>query len=174
LGNVVIFPTIHDRGLSYSNRFTLCRGCTLYPQDSINPPGYHNGLSYTSMRGSDNRSKSSIHLPYYGCLPCGFYLPGMPRQYLLQSVTPAPRRENPSVFRRLGICRDMYCPILGDNPDSGVACTIFSRYHEPLYSMRLPALKQTNFKLGLVPYRGNVVARVNCSERLQRNTNAFL
>jgi hypothetical protein len=32
LGNVVIFPTVHDRGLGYSNRFTLCRGCTLYPQ----------------------------------------------------------------------------------------------------------------------------------------------
>jgi hypothetical protein len=42
----------------------------------------------------------------------------------------------------------MYCPILRDNPDSGVACTIFSRYHEPLYSTRLPVLKQTNFKLG--------------------------
>ena len=25
------FPTIHDRGHGYSNRFTLCRGCTLYP-----------------------------------------------------------------------------------------------------------------------------------------------
>jgi hypothetical protein len=34
LGNVVIFPTVHDRGLGYSNRFTLCRGCTLYPQSS--------------------------------------------------------------------------------------------------------------------------------------------
>jgi hypothetical protein len=54
LGNVVIFPTVHDRGLDYSNRFTFCRGCTLYPQDSINPSGYHHGLSYTSMRGSDN------------------------------------------------------------------------------------------------------------------------
>jgi hypothetical protein len=107
------------------------------------------------------------------CLPCGVYLLGTPWQYLLQSVTPAPQRENPSVFRRLGICCDMYCPILRDNLDSGVMCTIFSRYREPLYSTRLPALRQTNFKLGLVPYRGNVVARVNCSERLQRNTNAF-
>jgi hypothetical protein len=67
----------------------------------------------------------------------------------------------------------MYCPILRDNSDSGVTCTIFSRYHESLYSMRLPALRQTNFKLGPVPYRGNVVARVNCSERLQRYTNPF-
>jgi hypothetical protein len=25
-------PTVHDRGLGYSNRFTLCRGCILYPQ----------------------------------------------------------------------------------------------------------------------------------------------
>jgi hypothetical protein len=31
--------------------------------------------------------------------------------------------------------------------------------------MRLPALKQTNFGLSHVPYWGNVVARVNCSER---------
>jgi hypothetical protein len=89
----------------------------------------------------------------------------MPRQYLLQSVTPAPRWENPSVFRWLRICRDMYCPILGDNPDSRVMCTILSRYHEPLYSTRLPALKQTNFGLSPIPYQGNVVAQVNCSER---------
>jgi hypothetical protein len=97
----------------------------------------------------------------------------MPRQYLLQSVTPAPWRESPSVFRWLGICRDMYCPILGDNPDSGVACTMFSRYHEPLYSMRLPALKQTNFQLGPVPYRGNVVAQVNCSSGYLVITNVI-
>jgi hypothetical protein len=97
----------------------------------------------------------------------------MPRQYLPQSVTPAPRRENPSVFRRLGICRDMYCPILGGNPDSGVTCTIFSRCHEPLYSMRLPTLKQTNFKQGPIPYRGNVVARVNCSGGYLMITNVI-
>jgi hypothetical protein len=105
----------------------------------------------------------------------------MPRQYLLQSVTPAPRRENPSVFRRLWICRDMYCPIFGVNPDSGLTCTILLRYHEPLYSTRLPALRQTNFGLSPVPYRGNVVAWVNCSERTLsdhqchlKTTNSFL
>jgi hypothetical protein len=30
LGNVVIFPTVHDRRLGYLNSSTLCRGCTLY------------------------------------------------------------------------------------------------------------------------------------------------
>jgi hypothetical protein len=75
----------------------------------------------------------------------------------------------------------MYCPVHGDNLDSGVTCTILSCYHEPLYSMRLPALKQTNFGLSPVPYRGNVVARVNCSERTLsdhqchlKTTNSFI
>jgi hypothetical protein len=63
LGNVVIFTTVHDRGLGYSNRFTLCRGCTLYPQDSINPPGYHHRPSYASMQGSDNRTEPTIYPP---------------------------------------------------------------------------------------------------------------
>jgi hypothetical protein len=58
LGNIVIFPTVHDRGLNYSNRFTLWRGCTLYPQDSINPSGCHHRPSYKSMRGSDNQPTS--------------------------------------------------------------------------------------------------------------------
>jgi hypothetical protein len=63
LGWIATIPTVHDRRLGYSNRFTLCRGCTLYPQDLINPPGYHHGPSYISMRGSDNRTESSIYLP---------------------------------------------------------------------------------------------------------------
>jgi hypothetical protein len=75
----------------------------------------------------------------------------MPRQYLLHSATPAPWRENPSFFRRLGICRDMYCPMLGDNLDSGVSRTIFPRYHEALYSTRLPAPRQINFRLRASP-----------------------
>ena len=29
-------PTVLDRGHGYSNSFTLCRGCTLYPQDPGN------------------------------------------------------------------------------------------------------------------------------------------
>jgi hypothetical protein len=35
----------------------------------------------------------------------------------------------------------------------------------PLYSARLPALRQINFGLSPVLYQGNVVARVNFSER---------
>jgi hypothetical protein len=69
----------------------------------------------------------------------------------------------PSVFRRLGICR---CNVLTLNRQQpgfrGVA------YHFPgttnrYIVVRLPALKQINFGLSPVPYRGNVVARVNCS-----------
>jgi hypothetical protein len=37
---------------------------------------------------------------------------------------------------------------------------------DPYIVVRLPALKQTDFKLGPVPYPGNVAARVNCFERL--------
>jgi hypothetical protein len=54
-----------------------------------------------------------------------------------------------------------------------LAATRIPGSYKPLYSVRLPALKQINFKLSPVPYWGNVVARVNYSERLQRNTNAF-
>jgi hypothetical protein len=31
IGLVPASSTVHDRGLGYSNRFTLCRGCTLHP-----------------------------------------------------------------------------------------------------------------------------------------------
>jgi hypothetical protein len=70
--------TVHDRGLGYSNRFTLCRGCTLYPHHPINPLGYHHGPSYTSMRGLDNRSEPSIYPPKYACLPYGVNLNSKP------------------------------------------------------------------------------------------------
>ena len=37
LKSSVAFLVVHIRGLGYSNRFTLCRGCTLPPQDSVHP-----------------------------------------------------------------------------------------------------------------------------------------
>jgi hypothetical protein len=46
-----------------------------------------------------------------------------------------------------------------------LAATRIPGSSKPLHSVRLPALKQINFELSPVPYRGNVVARVNCSER---------
>ena len=33
------FPTVRNRGRGYSNRFTLCRGCTLVPQHLISSVG---------------------------------------------------------------------------------------------------------------------------------------
>jgi hypothetical protein len=43
-----------------------------------------------------------------------------------------------------------------------LAETRIPRSYKPLYSVRFPALKQINFELSPVPYRGNVVARVKC------------
>jgi hypothetical protein len=40
--------------------------------------------------------------------------------------------------------------------------------------MRLPALKQKNFGLSPIPYRGDVVARVNCSSGYLVITNVIL
>jgi hypothetical protein len=63
LGNVVIFTTVHDQGLGYSNRFTLCRGCTLYPHHPINPLGYITDR-HTQVCGVRiiDQSLPSIHL----------------------------------------------------------------------------------------------------------------
>jgi hypothetical protein len=118
-------PTVHDRGLGYSNRFTLCRGCTLYPQSS----GYSlcgHLPRITSYAMTSTRSKPFAYLPYYGNLPYGVSTstahPGSlpPRS----SVTPVPRQETHSVFRRLGICHDMCFLLPKDNPDSGAPRTL--------------------------------------------------
>jgi hypothetical protein len=87
-----------------------------------------------------------------------------PAVYLSSSsVTPAPQRENTSVFRRLGICRCTVLPHARGQPRFRGSVYQLPRYHKPLYSMRFPKLKQTNFRLSPVPYQGNAVARVNCS-----------
>ena len=39
IGNCMAFPTVRNRGCGYSNRFTLCRGCTLVPQHLISSVG---------------------------------------------------------------------------------------------------------------------------------------
>jgi hypothetical protein len=78
LDNVVISTTIHNRGRGYSNSFTLCRGYTLYPHHSINPPGYHHGPSYISMRGSNNRSKPPSISLSTGAYPVEFTSPARP------------------------------------------------------------------------------------------------
>jgi hypothetical protein len=78
------------------------------------------------------------------------------------SITPVPWRVNPSVFRRLGICR---CTVLTLNRrQPGFRCIVyhFPGTANPYIVMRIPTLKQTNFRLSPVPYQGNVVARVNC------------
>ncbi len=57
-GNCMAFPTVRNRGHGYSNRFTLCRGCTLVPQHLISSvgitPNHRN-----SVRGS---STITFHL----------------------------------------------------------------------------------------------------------------
>ena len=40
----VAFPTVHDRGLGYSNRFTLCRGGALSPHQIGHRRGSSHGL----------------------------------------------------------------------------------------------------------------------------------
>jgi hypothetical protein len=62
-----------------------------------------------------------------------------------------------------------------------LAATRIPGSYKPVYSVRLPALKQINFELSPVPYRGNVVARINCFEQtlsdhqcLLKTTNSFI
>jgi hypothetical protein len=77
-----------------------------------------------------------------------------PAVYLSSSsVTLAPRRENTSVFRMGSLLAGPLhcCPAL--------ATTQIPGSYKPLCSVRLPALKQTNFRISPVPYQGNVVAR---------------
>jgi hypothetical protein len=153
LGNIVIFPTVHDRELDYSNRFTLCRGCTLYPQDSINPPGCHNRPSYKSMRGSDNQTEPSIYLPQYGCLPCGVNLPVKPWQPTsIECSSSATARETQVSSGRVAYWQARHTIA------HHFATIRIPGSYKPPYSARLPALRQINFGLSPVPYRGNVAA----------------
>ena len=48
----VAFPTVHDRGLDYSNRLTLCRGGALSP--------HHKGLHRGSSHGLPDDNTSNI------------------------------------------------------------------------------------------------------------------
>ena len=57
-GNCMAFPTIRNRGHGYSNRFTLCRGCTLVPQHLISSVGISPNHRNT-VRGS---STITFHL----------------------------------------------------------------------------------------------------------------
>jgi hypothetical protein len=52
------FPTVRNRGRGYSNRFTLCRGCTLVPQHLISSVGISPNHRNT-VRGS---STITFHL----------------------------------------------------------------------------------------------------------------
>jgi hypothetical protein len=104
-------------------------------------------------------SSTSVRVSTLWSLP----LRHAPTVYLSSSsVTLAPWRENPSVFRWLGICCCTVLPHARGQPGFRGSVYQLPRYHKPLYSMRFPALKQTNFRLSPVPYQGNVVARVNC------------
>ena len=57
-GNCMAFPTVRNRGHGYSNRFTLCRGCTLVPQHLIPSVGISPNHRIT-VRGS---STITFHL----------------------------------------------------------------------------------------------------------------
>jgi hypothetical protein len=147
LGNVVISTTVHDRGCGYSNSFTLCRGCTLYPHQPINPPGYHHGPSYISMRGSDNRSKPPSISLSTGAYPMEFTSPARPGS---TSFRASPRRHGGRTQVSFGRI----------NPKGSrftiahkLAATRIPESCKPLYSMRLPALRANRLQTKPVPYR---------------------
>ena len=58
IGNCMAFPTVRNRGRGYSNRLTLCRGCTLVPQHLISSVGISPNHRNT-VRGS---STITFHL----------------------------------------------------------------------------------------------------------------
>jgi hypothetical protein len=126
LGNVVIFLTVHDWGLGYSNRFTLCIGCTLHPQNLINLPGSTTGC-HTQVYGV-RIIKESFPSTYLstGAYPVELTFPANPGSLPLLSVAPLPRRDNPSVFRPDKSRRILiyYCPLSCGNPDSRVLQTL--------------------------------------------------
>jgi hypothetical protein len=75
------FPTAHDRGLGYSNRCTLCRGCALYPQDSIHPP-WSTTDRHTQVCGVRIISQSlSLADPSIGTYPMGLFSPARMRDH---------------------------------------------------------------------------------------------
>jgi hypothetical protein len=58
-----------------------------------------------------------------------------PAVYLSSSsVTPAPRRKNPSVFRRLGICRCTVLTLIRHQPRFRGCSVPLSGHRKPLYS----------------------------------------
>jgi hypothetical protein len=85
--------------------------------------------------------------------------PGNPGRLHPSSVVPVPWREKPKCLPDSSLLVGLlhYCAPL--------ATTRILGSYKPLYSARLPALRQIDFGLSGVPYWGNVVARVNCSER---------
>jgi hypothetical protein len=130
-------PTVHDRGLDYSNRFTLCRGCTVYPQSS----GYSlcgHLPRITSYATTSTRSKPFAYVPLYGNLPYGVCTspahPGSLPPH--SSITLVPHQETHSVFRP-------------DKSLTGSRITIalifvaiwIPGYRVPLYSCETPILK---------------------------------
>jgi hypothetical protein len=107
----------------------------------------------------NEQSLPSIHSSMGAC-PLELTSPVNPGSLPPLSVAPVPWRENPSVFSGRINPEGSWFTISHDLQQPG-----FRGSYRPLYSVRLLALKPTNFGLSPVPYLGNVVARVNCSER---------
>jgi hypothetical protein len=115
----------------------------------------HSSLCHDKHLVRPFRLPTLVQVPTLWCIP--------PRQTLavylrILSLTPVPRRENPSVFQMSSLLAGLlhYFPTLATSRILGL--------DDPYIVMRLPILKSTNYGLSLVPYQGNVVARVNCSE----------
>ena len=66
-GNCMAFPTVRNRGHGYSNRFTLCRGCTLVPQHLISSVGISPSHRNT-VRGSSTLT-FHLHILVWAPLP---------------------------------------------------------------------------------------------------------
>ena len=74
IGNCMAFPTVRNRGRGYSNRFTLCRGCTLVPQHLITSVRDKTPNNRNSVRGSSTVNLSLTH-PSIGTSPHELGLP---------------------------------------------------------------------------------------------------
>ena len=63
---------VHNRGHGYSNIFTLCRGCTLSPQDPIHPPGssLDRHTKVCEVRIIDRSFSPARHSPRHAAQSC--------------------------------------------------------------------------------------------------------
>ena len=109
----VAFATVHDRGHGYSNRCTLCRGCALYPHQTVIPPCLPRPVirPYAGVRIT--RSKLSTMSALVKRTPDRFIPPGTvcSSRPLVSLGTPHRHGRGPNVIVRLRVPQLVYCLI---------------------------------------------------------------